>query len=78
MRFVPVQTPLQERAHHLYCSNDDCATRKEDTPINKEINKIKEKQHKAALAKLEAARAKEAEKAEQEENETTDKTEAGN
>ena len=62
----------------LYCSNDDCATRKEDTPINKEINKIKEKQHKAALAKLEAARAKEAEKAEQEENETTDKTEAGN
>ena len=62
----------------LYCSNDDCATRKEDTPINKEINKIKEKQHKAALAKLEAARAKEAEKAEQEENETTNKTEAGN
>ena len=27
----------------LYCSNDDCATRKEDTPINKEINKLKEK-----------------------------------
>lgn len=48
----------------LYCSNDDCKTRKEDTPINKEINKIKEKEKKAAAAKLEEARAKEAEKAE--------------
>lgn len=50
----------------LYCSNDDCKTRKEDTPINKEINKIKEKQQKAAMAKLEAARAKETEKEEKE------------
>lgn len=49
----------------LYCSNDDCKTRKEDTPINKEINKIKEKEKKAAAAKLKEARAKEAEKAEE-------------
>lgn len=53
----------------LYCSNDDCKTRKEDTPINKEINKIKEKQQKAAMAKLEAARAKETEKEEKEKTE---------
>ncbi|HIX83735.1 MAG TPA: type I DNA topoisomerase [Candidatus Megamonas gallistercoris] len=53
----------------LYCSNDDCNTRKEDTPINKEINKIKEKQQKAAMAKLEAARAKETEKEEKEKTE---------
>lgn len=27
----------------IYCSNDDCITRKEDTPINRELNKIREK-----------------------------------
>ena len=45
----------------LYCSNDECPTRKEDTPINKEINKLKEKAAKAAAAKLEEAKAKAAE-----------------
>ena len=36
----------------LYCSNDDCATRKEDTPINKEINKLKEKIQQQTAKKL--------------------------
>ncbi len=48
----------------LYCSNDDCPTRKEDTPINKEINKLKEKAAKAAAAKLEEAKTKATEEAE--------------
>lgn len=57
----------------LYCSNDDCSTRKEDTPINREINKMKEKEKKAAAVKLEEARAKAAEKTQEETKENTDK-----
>ena len=49
----------------LYCSNDDCSTRKEDTPINKEINKLKEKALKAAASKLEELKAKEEQKAQE-------------
>lgn len=55
----------------LYCSNDECKTRKEDTPINREINKMKEKEQKAAAAKLEEARAKAAEKENSDKNEDT-------
>lgn len=55
----------------LYCSNDECKTRKEDTPINREINKMKEKEQKAATAKLEEARAKAAEKENSDKNEDT-------
>ena len=55
----------------LYCSNDECKTRKEDTPINREINKMKEKEQKAAAAKLEEARAKAAEKENSNKNEDT-------
>lgn len=55
----------------LYCSNDECKTRKEDTPINREINKMKEKEQKAAVAKLEEARAKAAEKENSDKNEDT-------
>ena len=36
----------------LYCSNDNCPTRKEDTPINKELNKIRMKAEKQAQEKL--------------------------
>lgn len=57
----------------LYCSNDDCSTRKEDTPINREINKMKEKEKKAAAVKLEEARAKATEKTQEETKENTDK-----
>lgn len=60
----------------LYCSNDECKTRKEDTPINREINKMKEKEQKAAATKLEEARAKAAEKENSDKNkENSDKNE---
>lgn len=58
----------------LYCSNDECPTRKEDTPINKEINKLKEKAAKAAAAKLEEAKQKAAEAEAKAKNEAEPKT----
>lgn len=52
----------------LYCSNDDCATRKEDTPINKEINKLKEKIQQHTAKKLAELAQKEAQAKEENEN----------
>lgn len=52
----------------LYCSNDDCATRKEDTPINKEINKLKEKIQQQTAKKLAELAQKEAQTKEENEN----------
>ena len=54
--------------HRFYCSNDDCATRKEDTPINKEINKLKEKIQQQTAKKLAELAQKEAQAKEENEN----------